>query len=202
MKAKLREHLKKVRETVAEVVRLLALHKYSDDSRTVIVAGLLFTIIEHHRSTLLLITSGSERSALSLIRDIVDGMYYGLWINACATPEQIHSIKTDDEFPVKLLEMMKATDTKYKANAFFQDVKNQVGVSLYKTNRSGIIQFGRWSIDANAGLPDSARELYDVTTAATACVLVLAAEFLAKQNHPLECKAVETLSKDYRKRPA
>ena len=197
MKAKLREHLKKVRETVTEVVRVLALHKYPDDSRTVMVAGLLFTIIEHHRSILLLITSGSERSAISLIRDVVDGMYYGLWINGCATPEQIHSIKTDDEFPVKLPEMMKATDTKYEANAFFEDVKNQVGVSLYKANRSGIIQFGRWSIDANARLPDNARELYDVTTAATACILLLAGEFLAKQNHAAESKAVGILAKDY-----
>jgi hypothetical protein len=63
-------------------------------------------------------------------------MYVGLWIHACATAEQIRSIKTDDKFPVNLPGATKAVDASHKANAFFH-VKNRCGAPLYKSNRVG-----------------------------------------------------------------
>jgi hypothetical protein len=200
VKLELAEHLNRVRVAVTEVDRILALHKYADDSRTVMVIGLLATIIQYHRSILLLLSSGAARSAVALIRDIVDGMYIGLWINTCATPVQIQRIKTEDQFPVNLPEIIKAVDIAYNANAFFEDMKNRCGTPLYKSNRLGIIQLGQWLLDSNLGLRHDERELCEVTTTATNCILLLAEALLSNQNHAAECKAVEGLWRTYDKR--
>jgi len=57
MKLELTKHLDKVRDTVTEVDRTVSSHKYPSDRRTVMVMGLLSTIIQHHRSMLHLIKS-------------------------------------------------------------------------------------------------------------------------------------------------
>jgi hypothetical protein len=49
MKPELAKHLDKVRDTVAEVDRIVSSHTYPDDRRTVLVMGLLATIIQHQR---------------------------------------------------------------------------------------------------------------------------------------------------------
>jgi hypothetical protein len=195
VKLELAEHLNRVRVAVTEVDRILARHKHADDSRTVMVIGLLATIIQYHRSILLLLSSGAARSAVALIRDIVDGMYIGLWINTCATPVQIQRIKTEEQFPVNLPEIIKAVDI-----AFFEDMKNRCGTPLYKSNRSGIIQLGHWLLDSDVGLQHDERELCEVTTVATSCILLLAGTVLSNQNHVADCKEVEALSTIYDKR--
>jgi hypothetical protein len=48
MKLELVRHLDKVHDTVAEVDRIVSSHRYPDDKRTVMVVGLLATIIEYH----------------------------------------------------------------------------------------------------------------------------------------------------------
>ena len=85
MKPELVEHLDKARDTVSEVERIVSSHRYPSDTRTVMVMGLLSTIIQHHRGMLLLIKSANVGSSYALTRDIVKGMRYGLWINRCAT---------------------------------------------------------------------------------------------------------------------
>jgi|SRR5215469_10984305 len=90
MKLELTKHLDQVRDTVTEVDRIVSSHKYPGDRRTVMVMGLLSTIIQHHRSMLQLIKSaGTAGSSWALARDVVKGTRYGLWINSCATEEQI-----------------------------------------------------------------------------------------------------------------
>jgi hypothetical protein len=127
-------------------------------------------------------------------------MYIGLWINTCATPVQIQRIKTEDQFPVNLTEIIKAVDIAYNANAFFEDMKNRCGSPLYKSNRSGIIQLGHWLLDSDLGLQHDEPELCEVTTTATNCILLLAGTLLSNQNHAAECKEVEALSTIYDKR--
>ena len=90
-----REHLDKARNTVMEVERIVCSHTYSDDPRTVMVRGELSTIIQHHRSVLLLLKSGIAASSYSLTRDIIKGLRFGLWILSCATEEQMHRIEED-----------------------------------------------------------------------------------------------------------
>ena len=57
MKLELAKHLDKVRDAVSEVDRIVSSHRYASERRTVMVRGLLSTIIQHHRSMLQLIKS-------------------------------------------------------------------------------------------------------------------------------------------------
>lgn len=64
MKPETEEHLKKVEGAAAGANHILAQRNYPDNSRTVIVIGLLATMIEHHRAMLLLIRTGRVGSTL------------------------------------------------------------------------------------------------------------------------------------------
>jgi hypothetical protein len=117
------------------------------------VMGLLSTIIQHHRSMLQLIKSaGTADSSWALARDILKGTRYGLWINSCATEEQILQIEQADEFPFSIPEVIKEVEAAYCTDRFFEDLKNRWGTQLYKYSRSDIFQLGRWEIGASSGL--------------------------------------------------
>jgi hypothetical protein len=198
MKRELAKHLGKVRDTVSEVDRMVSSHRYPSDRRTVMVVGLLSTIIQHHRSILLLIKSGGTfASSCALARDIVKGLRYGLWINFCATEEQISRIETDDEFPFSIPEMIEEIESAYSADPFFESLRNRWGAQLYKYSRSEIFQLGRWNIDSSSGLHLDDREICDMTTIATLSIVVLAAKFFDSQKLSAECKQTETLAADY-----
>ena len=94
MELELLGNLAKARDTITELVCILSRNKFADDLCTVLVRGLLATLIQYHRSILLLINSADTRSAAALARDVVDNMYVALWINTCASPDQISKIKT------------------------------------------------------------------------------------------------------------
>jgi len=196
MKPELARHLDKDRDTVTEVDRIVSSHRYPGDTRTAMVRGLLSTIIQHHRSLLQLIKVGTVGSAYALTRDIVKGLRYGLWINSCATEEQILRIEEDDEFPLSFPEMIKEIEAAYSTDPFFENLKNRWGTQLYKYSRSGIVQLGRWHIDSSSGLAFDDEEIQDVTTAATLCIVLLAAKFLAGQKHSADSKQIEGLAAD------
>jgi hypothetical protein len=135
------------------------------------VMGLPYTIIQHHRSMLHLIKSaGTAGSSWALARDILKGTRYGLWINSCATEEQILQIERADEFPFGIPEMIKEIEAAYCTDRFFENLKNRWGTQLYKYSRSDIFQLGRWEIDAssviaprrwrNSGGDDNRHRLY------------------------------------------
>ena len=127
---------------------------------------------------------------------MVRGMREGLWVNSCATEEQILQVEKSDEFPVSIPEIVREIEAKYNADSFFENLKDRWGSQLYKYSRSSIIQLGRWNIDATSGL-HSDDEIRDVTTIATLCIVFLAAKFLASQKHPADCKQIEALAADY-----
>ena len=197
MKLELARHLDKTRDTVNEVDRIVSLHRYPSDTRTVMVRGLLATIIEHHRSILQLVKSGGVDSSYALARDVVKGMSYGLWINSPATEEQILHIEADDELPLSIPEVNKQIEVAYGADPFFENLVNRWGRQLYKHTRSDIVKLGRWNIDSNIGLHSDEEAIRDVTTIATLCIVLLAAKFLAGQKHSADCERIEALATDY-----
>jgi hypothetical protein len=197
MKPDLAKHLDNTRGTVAEVDRIVSSHSYRGDKRTVMVMGLLSTIIEHHRGMLQLIKSGTVGSSCALARDLVKGTRYGLWIISCATEEQIHRIEEDEEFPFSIPDVVREIEAAYSADPFFENLKGRWGAQLYRFSRSGIFQLGRWKIDSSSGLPSDEHEIRDMTTIATLCIVVLAAKFLASQKHSADCEQIEALAADY-----
>jgi hypothetical protein len=89
-----------------------------------------------------------------------------------------------------------------QSRRLFREVQNRSGAPLYRSNRSGILQLGRWSLETDAELEHGEQELSGVTTTATTCILLLAAKFLAHQNRPGEYQAVEALATDNFRRSA
>ena len=86
------EHLKKIEAVIRKEKEVLSRQGYSGDLRTVIVAGTMDQMNEHHGAILLLIRNGKVGSAFALARSIVESMYRGLWLNFCATdPQELRS---------------------------------------------------------------------------------------------------------------
>jgi uncharacterized protein DUF6988 len=193
MKPETEEHLKKVEGAVAEANHILAQHDYPDNSRTVIVIGLLATMIEHHRAMLLLIRNRRVGSAFALARSIVESMYRGMWINACATDQQIQAFEADDKFPVNMPDMAKAIDETYRSHGFFEDLRKRGWAALCSYTHSGMLQLGRRFREHKVQPNYDDREIYESTTTVTTCILLLAGKFLAYQHHAAECEAVEGL---------
>ena len=124
MKLELSRHLDKARDTVAEVDRVISLHRYPGDMRTVMVRGLLATVMEHHRSILQLLRSGAIESSYALARDVVTAMRNGLWINSTASEEQMRQIEAGDA-PLSIPEVIKAIEAAYGKDSFFESLKNR-----------------------------------------------------------------------------
>jgi len=165
--------------------------------------GLLSTIIQHHRSMLLLIKSvGTVGSSWALARDIVKGTRYGLWINSCATEAQIARVEEEDEFPLSIPEMSKEIEAAYNTDPFFESLKNRWGAQLYNYSRAGIVQLGRCDIDSSSGLQANDGEIRDATTIATLCIVLLAGKFLSSQAHSADCQQIEALAVEYSNRPS
>jgi hypothetical protein len=197
MKSELAGHLDKARDTVTEVGRIVSSRRYPDDRRTTFVKGLLATMTQYHQSALELLKSGAVASSCALIRDLVRDMRYGLWINSCATEEQILRLEKGEEFPLGIPEMTKEVEAAYSADPFFVRLKNRWGPQLTKYSLARVFQLGRWATAASSGLHHDDEEIRDVTTIATVCIMLLAAKFLARQKQSVNCKQIEALAASY-----
>jgi len=74
----------------------LARHGYKTDTKTVLVIGLLDQALEHHEAIWLLRERKLSGSAVAMVRLVIDAMLRALWINACATPEQVEQAANDE----------------------------------------------------------------------------------------------------------
>src|SRR5215472_2810237 len=96
------EHLGEVEVAVERLKTLLNPHHYPDDLRTLILAGTIDQLIEHHAAVLLLVRSEKVGSAFALSRSIIEGMYRGLWLNFCATNDEVKTFEREDKLPLKM----------------------------------------------------------------------------------------------------
>jgi|SRR5579859_3273020 len=191
------EHLNKVEKVIGEAKRLLSRHGYPDTLRTVILAGCLDQMIEHHDAMLLLMRNGKVGSAFALARSIVESMYRGLWLNFCATDAQIEQFERKDELPLTMAEMADAIDEKYRAEGFFADLKKRTWPALNSYTHSGMLQLGRRFTGQKVEPSYKDGEIAAVTTTVTTCILLLVSKFLAVQNHPEDSREVEALLGTY-----
>jgi hypothetical protein len=92
--------LKDITERGAEIrTRLrefLARHKYTSDSKTVLVIGAVDQALEHHEAIWLLRARNLNGSALAMVRLVYDAMFRALWLRAVATEEQVEQASRDE----------------------------------------------------------------------------------------------------------
>ena len=202
MNLELIRHFDRVRDTVTEVSRIVSSHKYSADRRALFVRGLLAAMIQYHQSVLELTKSAAVTSSYALTRDIVKDMRNGLWINSCATDEQVLQLEKTDEFPLNIPEMTREIEAAYSADPFFNSLEDRWGARVKRYFLSGVVQLGRWEGDASLGLRFNDEEIRDAVTIATLCIVVLAVKFLAGQNYLADSEQIEALAGDYEVRLA
>lgn len=191
------EHQNSVERAIQEAKRLLAKHGYPDTPRTVVVIGLIDQMIEHHEAMLLLIRNGKVGSAFALERSIFEGAYRGLWLNFCASDAEVQDFVQTDRLPLNMPDMARAIDTKYSAYGFFEDLKSRAWDALCSYTHTGILQLGRRFSGQKVKPSYSDGEIFEGTTAATTCILLLVGKFLAVQGHNDDCRTAEALTRTY-----
>jgi len=164
-----------------------------DDLRNVILIGNIDQLIEHHSSVLLLIRSNNVGSAFALSRSIIEGMYRGLWINFCATDEQVKTFEEKDKPPVHMAQMADAIDKQYRAEGFFEELRKRSWPHLCSYAHTGTLQLGR-RFTGHQLIPNySDGEIVEITTAVTTAILTMTSKFLARIDLGMEAKAAEQL---------
>ncbi len=197
MTPEINQHLNKVEAVIEKAKEVLGRHGYPGDLRTVIVAGNIDQMIEHHEAMLSLIRNAKVGSAFALARSIVESMYRGLWLNFCATNAQVQKFEKDDDLSKTMTELAADIDQKYQAGDFFTDLKKRGWGPLCSYTHTGILQLGRRFTGQNVQPSYTNGEIVAVTTTVTTCVLLLVGKFLAVQNHANECKEVEAFLGTY-----
>lgn len=186
---------------IAQAKEFLGAHQYPGDSRTVVVLGIVDTMIEHHTSAMMLIRAKKTGSAFALFRSIVEGMYRGLWFNLCATDAQVRLFERKDTIRPSLGELAEAIDDKYRAGGFFARLKERAWQPLNSYAHTGMLQLGRRFTGQNVQPAYSTREVGQVSSAATTCVLILASKFLAVQGFRDEALKAASLIGSWGPRP-
>lgn len=191
------EHLNQVESAVRQAKRLLGLHGYPDDLRTVMVIGFIDQIIEHHEAMLLLIRADKVGSAFALARSTVEGMYRGLWINFAATDAQVERFERNDDIGLSMTQIAQSIDAAYRAGNFYEDMKRRSWDGLNSYAHTGMLQLGRRFVGANVEPAYSDGEIFEATTAVTTCILLLVGRFLIRQDHADESQAAEALARTF-----
>jgi hypothetical protein len=187
------ENLCAVEVAIEKLKVLLTQQCYQGSLRTAILAATIDQLIEHHDATLLLIRSSKVGSAFALSRSIVEGMYRGLWLNFCATDEQVQTFEKEDKLPLNMTEMATAIDERYRGEGFFEDLKKRTWPQLCSYAHTGMLQLGRRFTGQELKPAYTDREIYEVTTTVTTAILTLSSKFLAVQNRPEASKEAERL---------
>jgi hypothetical protein len=190
-------HLEQVESAIHAAKVVLSRFGYPDDQRTTMVVGFISQIVEHHRAMLLLCRADLFGSAFALARSIFESMYRGMWINFCATQEQIVSFDRDDKFPVNMTQMAREIDQAYRAGDFFEDFKNRSWNALCSYTHTGLLQLGRRFTEHTTEPSYTDEEVVEISTSSTTSILLLAGKFLAVQGHDKDCIEVEQLTETY-----
>jgi hypothetical protein len=187
----------RVEVAIEKVKELLSAQQFPDDLRTVILAATIDQLIEHQESMLLLIRSGKTGSSFALARAVIEGMYRGLWLNFCATEDEVKGFEKEDKLPVTMQQMADRIDEKYRGEGFFDDLKKRTWPVLCSYADTGMLQLGRRFTGHQLKPAYSDGEIFEITTAATTAVLTLTSKFCAVQKLTNESREAEKLIESF-----
>jgi hypothetical protein len=194
---KLNEHLVNCEKAMQSAKPILGRLFFSDDYRTVTVIGFTSILVEYHEAVMLLVTRSMIGSAFALGRPIVEGMYRGLWLNVCATEDELNRFIKKDEIRLTLGQIAEALDPAYNTGDLFQQLKKRAWDALNSYTHTGMMQLGRRFTKHEVKDSYTEEQIYEMTTSMTTCVLLLISRFLAKQGHPDEAKQIDALIETY-----
>jgi hypothetical protein len=139
----IKTHLIKCEKAVQSAKPIIGQFEFPDDYRTSTLIGFVSVLVEHQEAFLLLVLKRLSGSAFALVRPIVEGMYRALWLNVCATDEQLKKFNEKDEIDLTLAQMADAIDPAHNAGDFFADLKKRSWKALNSYTHTGMLQIGR-----------------------------------------------------------
>ena len=171
---------------------LLERHRYSDDERSVWVAGCMNLALEHHKAISLLIQWQLTGSAFALVRPMVDTVMRALWINKVASDEEVKRARDDDKYVFPPMpQMIEAVRTAYGDDKFFQFTSAWDAMHSY--THSGARQIARryTGTDLKPSYTEGAKvEALNLTNHG---VLFLAEKFFESTGHQPEADEIKRL---------
>jgi hypothetical protein len=192
MSPELDVELKSSEDTVWKVKQILNGDTTSDDLRSWVGVGFIDQAIEHHSAITLLMRSGKDGSAFALARSVIEILYRGVWLTACATDGEVKKFVEKDKIDLALGDMSVAIDTTCGLD-YFAEFKKQSWNVLNSYAHTGILQIGR-RFTENALVPSyTDAERIEVLRATTSAILLLVRPFLARQGLQESAKEIDKL---------
>lgn len=153
------------------------------------------TVIEHHAAIDLLIKANLSGSGFALLRPIAETLYRAAWVNACATPQQLEQLVTDDKFEFPK-DMIEKTDAAYGTGDFFKNMKKASWKSMCSYSHSGLLQINRRhnAEDGLIGSNFSEAETLEVLKGSTAYLVILAVLFFRSTDHYNQAEEIKQLA--------
>lgn len=185
----------KLAEGVAtEIKGIITPLNYPDDEWSTTVAAFIDQAFEHHAAIILLVRSALFGSAFALLRSLVEIVFRGVWIAACATDAEIKRFREKDEIEHSFGDMAKAIDAACGID-YFYDLKKRSWAALNSYTHTGILQLGRRFTGDKLTPSYKDEEKIEVIRTGTTMLLLIVRPFLAKHGHKNEAVQIDEIGK-------
>jgi hypothetical protein len=155
--------------------------------------GFISQLLEHHDAELLLIKHGLLGTAFSLTRATVEGMFRALWLDNCATDQQVKKFIEKDKFRLNTADVARAVDNKFKTNGFFARLQKRSWNVLNSLAHTGKVQLTHRFTGSLTKSSYTDAHIVRATHAMNTCTLILINKFLAARGHTDDSEEVENL---------
>ncbi len=178
----------------AKIREVLYQHAFASDTKTVLLTAYLDIGLEHHEAIHLLIKSQLHGSAFGLVRSLFDAVFRALWINGCATKDQVEEVASRDDakFP-PMSDMVTIIDQKYSTDNFFTSIKNASWAAMCSYTHPGLLQITRRFSGDQVKPNYGDAEILEVLNAVNTAVILLSRMFFMSTGCRHEAAEVEKM---------
>jgi hypothetical protein len=180
--------------SIQKAKTVLERHEYKGTLRTYLALGFISQLLEHHDAALLLIRHEMLGTAFSLTRAAVEGMLRGVWLDNCASDQQLEDFARTDDFPLRpAIRLPKAVDQKFGTNGYFERLHDRSWKLLNSLAHTGRAQLTHRFTGSLAKPSYTDKHIIQATHAMNTCTLILVSKFLAARDHATDSDEVESL---------
>ncbi len=173
-------------------------HDYPSETKKVLLMAYVDIALEHHEAIHVLIKSKLYGSAFALTRSLFETTFRALWINKCATQDEIEEVASRDEakFP-SVADMVAFIDQSYSTDNFFTSIKSASWAPMCSYTHSGLLQITR-RFSGNEVKPNYRdAEIVEVLNATNVAIILLSRMFFVSMGCQHEAVAVEKMMAEY-----
>lgn len=180
-----------------KIYELLHRRGHAAETKNILLMAYVDIALEHHESISLLMRSKLFGSAFALARPLFETMFRALWINKCATQDQIEEVanRDDAKFP-NIAQMVQLIDQSYSTGPFFTSIKQTGWATMCSYTHSGLLQITRrFTGDIKPNYKDA--EILEVLNVTNIAIILLARMFFVSMGCHDEAAEAEKMMLDY-----